>query len=332
MDLRERRHGLRRVGVVPEVEGDAERFLEVRDRLVGLPERERQAADVVVQPPDVPVLGEILVDRLGLLGVLAREHPVALALGEQRGLEVRVRHRRRSSTPHGELERALDVFLRRLEVALPAVAPRARLEDLRTEEVAREPGALGELERRAEQRERRRDARELVAGDVPSSETTSARSTSEKLGPSASARARSSSVIAAADVAVDGARTRFAGERAGLELRGAGGEDRRREAFRTPRAPRRIWSERISASARASPPSTRPRSSVETPFARKLASTPSCCASHSIVSVVGPRLAALDLADVLLREPVARELALGQPGGDPEPAQTLAEAQCLRAS
>ena len=59
MDLRERRHGLRRVGVVPEIEGDAERFLQVRDCLVGLPEREVQAADVVVQPAEVTTLREI---------------------------------------------------------------------------------------------------------------------------------------------------------------------------------------------------------------------------------------------------------------------------------
>ncbi len=44
------------------------------------------------------------------------------------------------------------------------------------------------------------------------------------------------------------------------------------------------------------------------------ASTPSRSASHSTVSAVGLRLAALDLRDVLLREAVAGELALGQAG------------------
>jgi hypothetical protein len=39
------------------------------------------------------------------------------------------------------------------------------------------------------------------------------------------------------------------------------------------------------------------------------------------------RLAALDLGDVLLREALARELALGQAGGHPELAQPLTQAQ-----
>jgi hypothetical protein len=43
----------------------------------------------------------------------------------------------------------------------------------------------------------------------------------------------------------------------------------------------------ISASARESPLSIRPRSSVETPLARKPASVPSFAASHSTVSAVG---------------------------------------------
>ena len=85
-----------------------------------------------------------------------------------------------------------------------------------------------------------------------------------------------------------------------------------------------------SASARASAPSSRPRSSVATPWARKPASTPSRAASHSTVSRGRTRLAALDLGDVLLREPVARELALRQPGRDPKLAQALAEPDALR--
>ncbi len=42
------------------------------------------------------------------------------------------------------------------------------------------------------------------------------------------------------------------------------------------------------------------------------------------------RLAALDLGDVLLREALARELALREPGGDAELAQALAEAETAR--
>ena len=40
-----------------------------------------------------------------------------------------------------------------------------------------------------------------------------------------------------------------------------------------------------------------------------------------------PRLAPLDLADVLLREPVARDLGLGQSGGEAKRAQPIAETE-----
>src|SRR3954447_23852835 len=76
--------------------------------------------------------------------------------------------------PVGELERALDVLARGLEVTLAAPAPRAPVEDLRPQQVARQAGALGELESLVEERDRGGDARKLVAGDAEPEEQVGA--------------------------------------------------------------------------------------------------------------------------------------------------------------
>ena len=51
--------------------------------LLGLAEQELEAAEVVQQPPDVAAVGQLLVLRLRPLRVRAREHPVAVALGDR---------------------------------------------------------------------------------------------------------------------------------------------------------------------------------------------------------------------------------------------------------
>src|SRR5205814_646420 len=84
MDLGERGDRARRVGVAPRLEGDAERFLELRDRLVGLAEQEVHRAEVVRQLADEHAVGELFVRRAGALRIRAREHPVALAVGDER--------------------------------------------------------------------------------------------------------------------------------------------------------------------------------------------------------------------------------------------------------
>jgi hypothetical protein len=66
----------------------------------------------------------------------------------------------------GELQRALDVLARGLEVPLATPAPRAPVEDVGAENVARKAGALRELKGLVEERDRRGDARKLVAGDA----------------------------------------------------------------------------------------------------------------------------------------------------------------------
>ena len=144
MHLRERRDGRRRVLVAADLERDRERVLQVLDRLLGLAEQELDAAEVVQQPADVRAVGELLVLRLRLLGVRARKHPVAVALGEHRRLEVRLSEGTCVVHRLGELERALDVLARGLVVALAPVAARAPREDVEPKLIRREPGALGE--------------------------------------------------------------------------------------------------------------------------------------------------------------------------------------------
>ena len=62
---------------------------------------------------------------------------MAHALGDEGGLEVRVRDDAPVVDAPGELERRLDVLARGLEVALAAAAARAPAEDVGAEEVAR---------------------------------------------------------------------------------------------------------------------------------------------------------------------------------------------------
>ena len=126
--------------------------LQVVDRLLGLPEQEVQPAEVEHQPTDVALVVELLVERLRLLRVVARDDPVAHPLGDERRLEVGVRDDAAVVHALGELERGLDVLARCLEVALAAPAARAPAEDVGPEEVAREAGGVGERERLVEER------------------------------------------------------------------------------------------------------------------------------------------------------------------------------------
>src|SRR5436190_3402361 len=112
MDLGQRGHRLRRVCVATGLEGDAERLLQEADRLVGLAEEEVQAAEIVRQLADVDLVGELLVGSARLLGVVPREHPVPLAVGDERRLEVGGADRARVVRVLGELKRALDVLAR----------------------------------------------------------------------------------------------------------------------------------------------------------------------------------------------------------------------------
>ena len=66
----------------------------------------------------------------------------------------------------GELEGTLDVLARRFEVTLAARAARAPFEDVRAQPVARQLGAVGQIECLAQKRHRRVDRGQLVTADA----------------------------------------------------------------------------------------------------------------------------------------------------------------------
>src|SRR6266511_3180033 len=143
MDLRERRDGACGLIGASGVDQHPDCVLQVTDRLVRLVEEVAEAAEVVQQPADVLLVIDLLVQRAGSLGVVARGDPVAFALGDQRGLKVDVCGHAPVLESLRELERALYVLASRLVVALAAPAARAPVEDLRTQPVARESRASG---------------------------------------------------------------------------------------------------------------------------------------------------------------------------------------------
>src|SRR4029453_15642394 len=123
-----------------------------------------------------------------------------------------------------ELERALDVLARRLEVALPAVAPRAPAEDVAAEQVARQLRRLRELQRLAEERNRGRDAGEVVAADAHPEEHLRTVDVREA-GPLGDRAAALQQLQRRPNLAALHPRPRLGLQGAGLELDGAGGED-----------------------------------------------------------------------------------------------------------
>src|SRR5581483_832409 len=93
--LRERRDRGRGLVAVADLAGDRERLLEALDRPLGLAEQEVEDAEVVQQAADVRAIGQLLVRRLRPLRVRPREHPLPVALGDERSLEVRLAERAR---------------------------------------------------------------------------------------------------------------------------------------------------------------------------------------------------------------------------------------------
>ena len=129
---RETTHRLSCIALRIDLDRDCKRCLEVLDRLLRLAEEQVQPAEVDEQPADVPFVLELLEELLRLLGVVAGEEPVARALGDERCLEVGVGHHRAVAEALRQLECALDVLARRLEVALAPMAPGAPVEDVRS--------------------------------------------------------------------------------------------------------------------------------------------------------------------------------------------------------
>src|ERR1700675_804617 len=93
-------------------------------------EKEVDAAEVVQQPAEVAAVRELLVRGLGALGVGTCEHPVTLAVGDDRRLEVDIGGRALVVQALCKLERAFDVLARSLEIAAPALAPRPHGENV----------------------------------------------------------------------------------------------------------------------------------------------------------------------------------------------------------
>ena len=137
--------------------------LQVLDGVLLVSQEERETAEHELQATDVTLVVHLLVQLLRALRVAAGEHVVALALRDQRRLEVRARDGRPVAEVLRQLERTLDVVARRDVVAEPAAATRTPLQDVGAQQPTREPRPLGELERLVEERDRGRDARELVA-------------------------------------------------------------------------------------------------------------------------------------------------------------------------
>ena len=278
--------------------------LQARDRLLGLAEQELEPAEVVQQPADVQPVGQLLVLRLRPLGVRAGEHPVPVALGDQRGLEVGLAERARVVHRLGELERARDVVARGLVVALAAVAARAPREHVRAQQVGRERRAVGERERLAEERDRGRDARDQVAADAEPEEHLGAVEIGERRALDEAARLLEQ-VDRGPDLAALGARP---SPRPTARAPGA----RPRRCATTAASASRVLVDRLVVVAAleqrlgARQDRLGPRALVARDAAREERRRRRRAGGEPLDRLAGRlRLAALDLRDVLLREAVA---------------------------
>ena len=225
----------------------------------------------------------------------------------------------------GELERALDVLARGLEVALAAVAAGAPAEDVRAQQVARHPRALGERQRLVEEADRRGDALKLVAADAEPE---------EHVRPVEIREARCLRQLAGAveqlarlaELALLHAGPRLAAERPNLELRRRDALDGRRDLL--------VLDERLVVAVilgerlRAREHRLDATALVRRDPVREEAGVDAQAGGEPLDRLLGrARLAALDLADVLLREAVAGEIGLRHPRRHAQLAHALAELQ-----
>ena len=242
------------------------------------------------------------------------------ALRDERSLEVRVRNRAAVLGAARKLERCIDVLASCLEIALAPAAARPPAEDVGTKEVARELGRAGEGECLVEERRRGCDARELVAADAEAEQDVRAVDGRElrSLGELAGDEEK---LDCLPDLASLGARPGLAGEGANLELCrsgrtdvAAGGGEKLGRLYRAVRLGECLGAdeEGLDPAAQVGRDAAPEKRGVDSELRREPRDR------------LGGRagLAALDLADVLLREAIARDLGLGQPGSEaqrPEP-------------
>ena len=190
------------------------------------------------------------------------------------------------------------------------------------------PEALGERERLVEERHRGRDARELVAADAEPEQDVRPVDVGE-LRPFGQLAGHLEQLDGLAGVALLHARPGLAGEGAHLELGRAGRADvapgRREELGRLGVAVR--LGQRLGPGEQRLDPAAevgRDTAAEERGVDAELRREPRDRLGG------GARLAPLDLADVLLRESLARDLGLGQPRREAQRAQPLAEARGRR--
>src|SRR6266516_3577169 len=290
------------------------------DRLLGLAEVEVQATEVVEQPADVSLVVDLLVVGLRALSVIARLDPVPHPLADKRSLEVRVRGLARIV----ERLRELDVLARCFEVSLAAITARAPAEDVRAQTVARKLGALGQRQSLVEEVERCRDAGELVAANGEAEEQIRAIDVGElrRLGKHPRPVEQLDRGL---DFAVLHPSPSLARELANLELGHTRREDGRlavlvlgdRLCVLMGFGQRvRAREQRVDAPALVCRDATLEEAGIDAELDREPLDG----------LARGPGLAALDLADVLLREAVAREIGLRQAGGDAKLPHALAQA------
>ena len=250
---------------------------------------------------------------------------MTLAVGDQRCLVVRSADRARIVRVLGELERPLDVLARSLVVPLVAPAARAPGEDVRAKLVGRQTRALGEGERLVEEADGRLDAVQLLAADSERE---------EHLGP-----------LDVREPATLGDRTRLVEELergpegAQAHLRPAGADESPNlELEQSRRAGclneglvlvgRLIVAVGLDQRLRTGERAFEPAALVGREAVGEEAGVDAQPRREPVDRLAGRAgLPALDLRDVLLGEPVARELALGQAGADTQLAQALSQAQ-----
>src|SRR5262249_26189773 len=214
-----------------------------------------------------------------------------------------------------ELERTLDVLACGLQIAPSAIATGAPDEDVRAKLVSRKLALLDDLERLVEEVQRRLDARELVAPDADAEQHVRALDVRElrTLGQLSRVLEQLQRV---AHRALAHPRRPLARERAHLQLARSRREDRSSHVLErleclgvAPCLEQRFGARDrgVDAAALVGRDTVREEAGVDTETSRKPFDRLPRRA----------RLAALDLAAVLLREPVSREIRLRHPRRDP---------------
>ena len=249
---------------------------------------------------------------------------MAHPLGDERRLKVDVRHRPPVVEGLRELERALHVFAGGLEVALPAVAPGAPAEDVGAEQVTRKVGAVREGERLVEEADRRRDARELVTAHAETEKDIRLVDRGE-LGVRGQPACARKEIDRLTQLAALHARPRVARKVPGLELDGARREDCRLAVLVL------VDGLVVVVRLRERLRTRKQRFDTATLVGRDAALEIARVGAEALREPLDrfasrPGLSALDLADVLLREPLSCQVGLRQARGDAQLAQALAQA------